>query len=79
MQFSLNTQSRHVDPLAIERGLLALDPAALMDMDAGSHTVRISTSATRNELLAFLGPMGLADNPADLVQLPSECCGGCGG
>ena len=79
MQFALRTAGAAPDVTAIERELAALDPAVLLDFDPGRHTVRISTSATPGELLAGVQRAGIAANADDLVQLPSECCGGCGG
>ena len=79
MEFSLRTIGAPPDLAAIERQLVALDPAALVDLDAGGTTVRISTAATGSELLACLRRAGAAADANDLVQLPSVCCGGCSG
>ena len=79
MEFSLRTNSVAPDLAAIERRLVALDPAALVDLDADGRTVRISTAATASELLASLRLAGTAADPGDLLQLPSVCCGGCSG
>lgn len=52
---------------------------AVVDLDATSTLLRVSTSldgAQLHKLVAFAGfPVALAD----VQQLPSECCGGCGG
>ena len=79
MEFALRSTGAAADVAAIERQLLALDPAALVDVDANGGTLRISTAATGDELLACLRTMGMAADAADLVQLPSVCCGGCSG
>ena len=79
MEFSLRTTGATPDLAAIERRLVMLDPAALLDLDASGRTVRISTAATGDELLACLRSAGLAAGADDLVQLPSVCCGGCSG
>ena len=79
MEFSLRTTGATPDLAAIERHLVALDPAALVDLDASGMTVRISTAATGDELLDCLRVAGLAGDADDLVQLPSVCCGGCSG
>ena len=79
MEFSLRTNGAPPDLAGLERQLLMLDPAALLDLDAGGRTVRISTAATGDELLACLHVAGMAADAADLVQLPSACCGGCSG
>ena len=79
MQFALRTAGGAADLAAIERELVALDPAALLDLDASGRGVRISTAATWRELLDCLRMAGAAADDEDLAQLPSECCGGCGG
>jgi hypothetical protein len=63
----------------VDRVLAALDPAALCDFDMAACTIRIQTAATHAELLAGLSGAGVQATTATLFQLPSECCGGCGG
>ena len=79
MQFALRTTGAAPDLAAMEHELAALDPAVLLDFDDAGRTVRISTSATAGEILAGVRKAGIAANADDLVLLPSECCGGCGG
>ena len=78
MQYALKTDTTP-DLAAIGQAIAALDPAMLLDLDASGRTLRLSTCATRDELLACLDAAGVADADRGLVQLPSECCGGCGG
>ncbi|RZA11899.1 MAG: hypothetical protein EOP93_22790 [Lysobacteraceae bacterium] len=78
MQYTLDTRNPR-DVAAIERALVAVDPSALVDVDASGHTVRISTLVTEQELLATLGDAGISDAAPHLARVPSECCGGCGG
>lgn len=79
MKFNIATHGGSVDLDAVERALLHADPAAVVDLDATSTLLRVSTSldgAQLHKLVAFAGfPVALAD----VQQLPSECCGGCGG
>lgn len=79
MQFSLRIHDHTPDMAAIERELAILDPAALVDIDARGQAVRIATSATETELRNCLELAGMPAELHDLTQLPSECCGGCGG
>ena len=79
MEFALRTTGHAPDLAAIEREIAELDPAVLLDLDASGRTVRISTSASNDELLACLQRAGIAAGPDDVIQLPSVCCGGCGG
>lgn len=79
MQFTLLLAGRAPDLTPIERGIVELDPAALLDLDASGQAIRISTVATAHELLACLRRAGVATDADDIIRLPSECCGGCGG
>ena len=63
----------------LERALLTLDPAALVDLDASGRTIRMATVLTRPELLECLDAAGLPADASRLRQLPSTCCGGCSG
>jgi hypothetical protein len=76
MQYTLDAGASP-DLAAIGQAIAALDPAVLLDLDPGARTVRISTLATQRELLDCLRQAGIAAD--QLVRLPSECCGGCGG
>ena len=67
------------DLARVDRALAALDPAALCDFDMATCTIRIQTAATHSEVLTGLRGEGVAASPSTLFQLPSECCGGCGG
>jgi hypothetical protein len=77
-QYTLEASSS-TDLAAIEHAIATLDPSALLDRDASGHTIRMSTLATKDELLACLQDAGAIEPKRHLVQLPSDCCGGCGG
>jgi hypothetical protein len=79
MQFVLDTTGQAPDLAAIEAVVRALDPAALVDLDGNTHSVRIATTLTGGELRTQLRSAGVPAEGAQLVQLPSDCCGGCGG
>ncbi len=64
---------------AIVQAIAGLDPAAVVDFDASKSLVRISSVATEAELIACLRQAGVAAMAEQLVRLPSQCCGGCGG
>jgi hypothetical protein len=78
MQYTLIT-SGAPDMAAIERAIVELDPAAMLDFDARASMVRISSVATETELLDCLQQAGVGAAAGQFVRLPSECCGGCGG
>ena len=67
------------DLATIQLSLAASDPSALIDFDAGASSLRISTLATEQELLACLHQAGVIDAATRLIRVPSQCCGGCGG
>lgn len=78
MQYNLGTDASP-DLAALERALTTLDPSALLDLDARTRTIRISTVVTEDELLACLRDAGAVDASHHLARQPSQCCGGCGG
>ncbi|NDK37431.1 hypothetical protein DT603_01035 [Pseudoxanthomonas gei] len=78
MQYTLSTQGTP-DIAAIERAIAELDPAMVVDFDQAASALRISSVATEAELLACLRQAGVGGAQDQLVRVPSECCGGCGG
>lgn len=79
MQFNIFLQVPHIDIAAIETALQDLDPAGLLDLDQDGKTLRVSTSVTQNELATVLGKAGYSTPLDQIEQVPSVCCGGCGG
>lgn len=78
-EFAFQSPRAMPDLAPLDRAIAALDPAALVDLDADGRTIRIATVLTRAELLACLAGAGLPADDARLRQLPSVCCGGCSG
>lgn len=64
---------------AIESQLFGIDPAALVDHDAASCQLRISTVAHPRELAEAIAAAGYRVTAADIELQPSVCCGGCSG
>ena len=65
---------------AVERfadAVTGIDPAAITDCSAA--LLRVATCLSHAELRALCGSAGLVLGEDDIEQLPSECCGGCGG
>lgn len=79
MQFILDSAGQALPLATIENAIANLDAAALVDLDASTRALRISTFATAGEVLDCLRQAGLQVQPQQLKQRPSECCGGCGG
>lgn len=79
MQFKLNSSGPLPTADAIAQAIDAVDPASIVDLDPGSGALRISTSVGEAELGSILLQAGYALSPGQLEQIPSQCCGGCGG
>ena len=77
MEFHIDMKTDTPDPATIEAALCALDPAALLDMDGS--TLRVATSLDARALAAVIVAAGYPLEQAQVVQLPSICCGGCSG
>ena len=63
----------------IEDALFELDPAAVVDLDMSGLVMRISSSVDVPDLVQVLRQTGWEVGVKQVVQLPSICCGGCGG
>ena len=79
MEFAFESPWPMADVVRLDRAITELDPAAVVDLDAGGRRIRMATVLTRPELLACLAQAGLPADNARLRQLPSVCCGGCSG
>ena len=78
-EFAFESPLAAPDVVPLDRVIVDLDPAALVDLDIDGRTIRMATVLTRAELLACLAEAGLPADNARLRQLPSVCCGGCSG
>ena len=78
MEFHVRIAGAAVDLAAVERGLLELDPAGVVDLH-GTGLLRISTAAGAADLATVLAAAGHPVAPASIEQQPSVCCGGCSG
>lgn len=79
MQFRVDARVAIVALDAVERALHALDPAAIVDLAGSGDQLRVSTWMSMVELRRALDRAGIPLTHDQLVALPSECCGGCGG
>jgi hypothetical protein len=79
MEFHIVVTEAASEPNVIENALFDIDPTAVADLDMSGLVLRISSSATIADLIVALGQTGWVVTPEQVVQLPSICCGGCGG
>ncbi|MBP6078562.1 MAG: hypothetical protein KA505_07125 [Xanthomonadales bacterium] len=79
MEFRISLAGATPDLAKIEPILRHIDPAATLDLDAASNTLRVSGIFGAAELPALLNQAGLRLDHHQIKQLPSVCCGGCGG
>ena len=68
-----------IDPGAIEHALRTADPSALVDIDPATQALRVAASVDVAQLLAVLHRAGYPVHRAQVMQVPSICCGGCSG
>ncbi|MEO5835489.1 MAG: hypothetical protein ABIQ20_02205 [Thermomonas sp.] len=64
---------------AIADAIQSIDPAALVDIDPATGALRVNASMSADDLTTALGRTGQASDGLLVMQLPSNCCGGCGG
>jgi hypothetical protein len=79
MEFHIMLPAPSPDIEAIEQAIQVVDPSALIDIDPASHAVRVAASIDATQLVALMGQAGYPLSPQQVTQVPSICCGGCGG
>jgi hypothetical protein len=79
MQFKINITGATPDIDAIEQAIGTIDPSALVDIDSAGRTLRVAAAIDAAQLLGLIGQAGYAVTAEQVEQVPSECCGGCGG
>lgn len=77
MEFIVELDGPATDLGRIDETLRTVDPAALVDEDAGRLRIAGAFDARTLVMLLQLSGQGVA--PAQVRQLPSVCCGGCSG
>jgi hypothetical protein len=78
MEFHVRIAAPLVDIGMIERQLLELDPAGLVDL-RGADLLRVSTCIHHAELVGVLDAAGYPVPYTEVEAQPSVCCGGCSG
>ncbi len=79
MHFNVKITTSKPDVDAIEGAIREVDPSALVDIDAAGQTLRVAASIQAGPLLELMRDAGYPVTGDQLEQVPSECCGGCGG
>ncbi|MEN1926818.1 hypothetical protein WCE55_10205 [Luteimonas sp. MJ293] len=79
MEFHITRDPDMPEVGVIEAALQDLDPAAMVDVDAGGEVIRLATWIEAGQLVEVLNRAGWEVRPGRVVQQPSVCCGGCGG
>jgi len=79
MEFHIEIVGPAPDVDAITDAILALDPAALVDIDPTGPVLRVAAALDALELLALMQQAGYPVAPDRVFQVPSICCGGCSG
>lgn len=79
MEFHIDMTGKTPDMDAIETAIHAVDPAALVDLDMASRTLRVSAWVDAAQLLLMVNQAGYAVKQDQVCQIPSTCCGGCSG
>lgn len=79
MEYHIDMDGMKPDLRAIEDVLYDLDPAVIVAMARDGNTLRIATYMPMTDLLGLIRQAGCPLEPRQVVELPSICCGGCGG
>lgn len=79
MEFHIETHGVKPDPGAINVALVDVDPMAVADIDPEDASLRVAVELSSPELIALLTRAGYPVDWRQLEEVPSVCCGACGG
>lgn len=79
MEFHVDGLPAAVDISAITAAINNLDPAAQVDIDPATAALRVSAAISADDVTTAIGSTGQDVGSLLVMQLPSTCCGGCGG
>lgn len=79
MEYHIDMSGAKPDLRAIEDALYDLDPAVVVAMGRDGSTLKIATYIPMTDLLGLMQQAGSQVELQQVVELPSICCGGCGG
>ncbi|MBS0382882.1 MAG: hypothetical protein JSR56_10645 [Proteobacteria bacterium] len=76
MEFRVQLAGMHVDQDALQTLLFDIDPAAMVDVDRDG-SLRVAAATSTAALAELLHRSGCPVKPAQVLEVPSFCCGGC--
>ena len=79
MEFHIKLVNAAPDADTVRDAICAVDPAALVDIDPSGHSLRVAAAVDAVELLSLIRQAGHPVEANRVTQIPSVCCGGCGG
>ena len=79
MEFHIKLDAVPADADIVREAIQAIDPAALVDIDPSGQSLRVAAAVDAGELLSVIRQAGYAVDADRVSQVPSVCCGGCGG
>ncbi len=79
MEFHVDGLAPAADMAAITDAIQNIDPAALVDIDQSTGALRVNAAMSVDDLTTAIGSAGQQPDGLLVMQMPSNCCGGCGG
>lgn len=79
MEFHIDTTHAKVDAALVQEVLWQIDPASVAQLDPDGRQLRVNAETDLHELLTLLQGIDMPVDSTDITQVPSICCGGCGG
>ncbi|MEO7066531.1 MAG: hypothetical protein ABI114_06455 [Rhodanobacter sp.] len=79
MEFHIVVTDACPGPEVIQDAMFEIDPNAVADLDMSGLILRISSYVPVTDLCEVLRHTGWNVAPEQVTQLPTICCGGCGG
>lgn len=77
MEFRVRLAGMRVNQDALQALLLDIDPVAMLDLDRSGTTLRVAAETSAATLTELLQRSGCPVHPAQVLEVPSFCCGGC--
>lgn len=77
MEFRVQLAGARVDQDTLRALLFDIDPAAVLDLHRDGATLRIAAETSAAILMELLQRSGCPVKPAQVLEVPSFCCGGC--